>query len=71
MKILLLLAASVQAIKLSDVSDNQKKLFAAMQRKSGNEIKIFDANFPESYMDDIDEVTIDLLHKVDMNLLHK
>ena len=42
-----------------------------MQRKSGNEIKIFDANFPESYMDDIDEVTIDLLHKVDMNLLHK
>ena len=53
------------------MSDNQKKLFAAMQRKSGNEIKIFDANFPESYMDDIDEVTIDLLHKVDMNVLHK
>ena len=61
--ILLLLAATSQAIALSDVSDNQKKLFAAMQRKSGNEIKLFDSNFPESYMDDIDEVTIDLLRK--------
>ena len=43
-----------------DVSENQKKLFAAMQKKSGSEIQIYDMaqKDPEAWREDLPDLRL-------------
>ena len=43
-----------------DVSENQKKLFAAMQKKSGSEIQIYDMSQqdPEAWREDLPDLRL-------------
>ena len=54
-----------------DISANQRKLFAAMQKKTGDEIKIYDTNHindPE-WLENLEDIKLNGTGKDDVNIM--